>query len=235
MGLRRLGRQGHIAEGADEHDIHLDILVNGSHAVGETIRVQLAIADFDRAHQAYHAALCEMGGQNAVEVAALIRRRGIAVDVVHAEGILPRAPGEGDIGEFRRQFLHNRPILRAMRNHQLIFARGRPIAQCDRGVVYNIGAVLNGELKSLFSEFFLDRDKGVVHALAESQIVGGAWHQRRDAKYIVMRRGLQASPSQEAENKAESYLFHASSFQNYLRRSNAYSRLMVEEGHSPRS
>ena len=208
MRLRGFRRQRHVAEGADENDIDVDIRVDGSHAVGEAVGIEFAVADFDGSDQADHARFGQKRGQHAVEVAAFIGGGGVAVDVVQAEGILSRAPSERNIGELAGQFLDDGTVLRTVRDHQLIVAGSRPIAQGDRGVVNDVGAVLHVKLKSLFPQCVLNRRQAVVHALAEGEIVDRAWHQSRHAENVILRQGRHPRPSQEENKDYQVSLFH---------------------------
>ena len=117
--LGRLGHQRHIGERAGPGLGDLDARINRGHTLNKTVNIGLGVAHFHRAGHADELALGQHGGEHAVDIAALFRRRCVGVDIRQAEGVDIRAPGKGRLGKVLGDLLHRGAILRAVRDHNV--------------------------------------------------------------------------------------------------------------------
>ena len=198
MGQGRFRRLRDVAEGLDVDHIDRHIRIHRFRASNETVHIEFCITDFDGSDHTDHTAHGLSGGDRTVDVTALIRCRGVGVDVIQTKGVLVGAPGERSFRELWRQIDQNRAELRTMGDDEIIITGEGPISQCDGGIIDDEGSFLENELKIILTHLFLDGQQGIVHALAEGEVIRSAGRHGRYTKWLILS---QSGRQRERENR----------------------------------
>ena len=120
MTLRSLRSQRHITKGLDVVDIDLHTRILRRRTSHEPIHIQLRVTNLDRTHHTDHTTFGQRRSHRPHHIPALIRRRRVRRHIVETKRVVRRTPRKRRIREIRSDLLQRPPVLRTMRNHQVI-------------------------------------------------------------------------------------------------------------------